>query len=259
MRNTKLNVQKEKYLCAKACVLILEDEEFVLNDMEHEFSMGCVPMLSRLRNELTGDNSIILVNPDTKLICTDNLHDARKEVQNGNVDCILADYKIKKIKTSEKGTASVIPLLKEIKNRKAFLPVIGHTAFIDQLRSANEENLSLVTIGKESSTSTQDVVEKGLVHTEEVLSFRTRLFEGYSELISSVRLESPIDINSALKRSRLIFSELRPPNYAPKDYRRSIIGISTLLHRVSSVKSSEFNLGSLNEQLLKLLEPLILS
>lgn len=236
---------------------LIEDEPEMLENIQHKMkeslgAFGEICLNSRLGK---GKSSPITI--EAILKCTDNMVVARELIHTGNCDLALADYKIKESQNSPKGTASVLPLFEEIRKKKGFFPVIGHTAYLDQLEAAKEKKLALETISKTLAGSVVKLVEKGTELSRKVGIYKGNLFGFFAKLKEASQLPSPIDKQEAIKCARDLLADLQPPDYASFDYQKAVIVLRSLIFRISSIPSEKFMLRETSIQLIELLGPLI--
>jgi hypothetical protein len=239
-------------------ILLAEDEPEILEDLNHEMSQGLATELP-----LSDASSFISAShsqpsPLIKLECTDNIIDARAAIHSGKIDLLIADYRIKSSKEStNKGTTSIIPLLNEIKNKKAFLPVVGHTAYPDQLELAKQNKLAVETIMKDDYYSLAKVVKRGVEESKAKYYYKQKLSMAFAQLQHAAEMISPIDKQNELELAKDIFSHLLPPDEAPRDYKKALVMLSPFIMRISSVPSERFGLGALSPLLIDMVKPMI--
>ena len=238
-------------------ILMLEDEPEILEDLCYRMEEAMKPVSSKPPVSDVGEEGPPTVHIETRLLSTDNVDDTRQTINKGQCDLLIADYKVKEKRNSAKATASILPFLKELKNRNAFIPVIGHTAYIDQLKNADREDLAVETIYKVHSDSLERVVDKGAKIGQVLQSYKRDLLEAFEELKHATRLPSPIDQQNALKKARLMFADLHAPSIAPGDYDKALVTFIPLIMRLSSIPSARFDLGRLTPEFIQIITPII--
>ena len=240
----------------KINVVILEDEKDILDDLTFEMNASLKNFNEDCRNPEMEIQEVGLVNLIPHVQSFDNLKSTRTQVHNGNCDLLIADFRVKEFPQSHKATATVLPLLREIKNKNGFIPVIGHTAFSEMYSGAKEDNLTYQTYSKTERESILKIIQDGVFITKEIGRFKRDLFTAFSEIHLANETSSLVDRQQNIEGARNILANIEVPKYAPFDYKKTVVMLRSLFFRLSSIPSDIFQLNSLNSEFIQILKKL---
>jgi hypothetical protein len=189
----------------------------------------------------------------------DNLADANAALEAGRCDVLIADFNVKTGPHSEQGTSDCLDLLRSVKEEKAFILVVGHTAYDHLLRIANREGLTIETISKDRSDSIRRVVEGGTYAGLLIANFRKQLEDALLALKQASEEERDLKRQQGLAHAREMFRNIEIPDCLAddSDYRKTLRKLVPILYRVSTVGSETFDLRTFSTDFVDLVEPLV--
>ncbi len=240
----------------KHSILILEDEPEILEDLSYKIKIALEATYSN-ENKKEDDNLENQIVIEPFLNHTDNLDDAERLIFSGDYDLLIADFKVKETKESKKDNASCLIMLEEMKQKKAFIPVIGHTAFSDLMDDANRRQLTIETVSKSLRNSVQRVAEKGEATSILLNNYKKNIMVSFELLEHAIKIDSPIDQQMFLKRVQQKLAATSLPAWAPFDYKRALITLTQVVLRLTSIPSELFGLNKLSSEFVKIIEPLV--
>ena len=216
-------------------ILVLEDEETTGSEIQFH-----------IENNLKEKGSIVKV--------IDNLEEATKIVQYANCDLMVADLKVRK-RHGSKELVDSESLLLNIKKEKYFIPLISHTAYKDKHKSIIDNKLAEYAIQKDLQ-SNDIVVKRSTSLAKNIIEFRSSIHDALLSLYQSAKSENIFDKQYFLDESRYKFGKAEIPYCIPNDYRKATNWLISFVMRLSSIKSSRFNLNTIRPDLLPILEML---
>jgi hypothetical protein len=245
-----------KYINIPYKVLVMEDEEFILQDLHGKLVSDLNKRYSKSQHisEYLPNHRIKIEASVSKV---DNMQEAESIVYAGDCDVLITDLMVKENAKSRKNSASCLSLLRDIRRDLPFIPVIGHSVYMGQLDSAMENQLTLHNVNKSEPDSVSKCVKMGKETGIELNTYKQNILSAFEALKSIETLISPIDKQNAIEQARLFFTTIKFPFWTPDEYKRTISTIEPVLYRISSVPSESLGIKEVKSDFIECLSPII--
>lgn len=223
----------------QAKLLVLEDEPLLAE-------LICDELRTQLGHE------------DVEICHTDNLQKAAEFAQSDQLRYLIADVVVKETPGDSKSNADSQSLLRSLRRDQRFVTTIAHTAYREKSATIAKDNLADIIVDKvQLGDSTEQVIQHGIRVAKQRQQFCRTLWAAFDAVRQSIDCDDPIDKQNLIRQCRDHFGILTTPEFAPDNYRRATIWLSTFGMRLSAVPSKRFNLFPIDGRLCEILQPVI--